>query len=111
MPAAQARIATSRADRYLSQLCGHLGQMRRMRHLPFGGHGGGGVPRVEHVEQTGNQAAVRFADGSWHLQADETALLISVQAEDPAALERLKDAITGRITKIGRRDALTITWH
>lgn len=111
MHSAEAHIATDRAERYLNQLCSHLGQMQHMRHLPKTGHGGTGVPRVERVEQAPGRAQVRFADGSWTLRADGDALLLRVEAEDPASLDRLKDAIAARITKIGRRDGLAVEWH
>jgi hypothetical protein len=109
MPSAEARIPTDRAARYLEQLCSHLGAMGHMR-LPAGGHGGDGMPRVENIEQNGNRAVIRFNDGSWTLQAHEDALVLRVEAEEAAALERLKEAIAARITKIGRRDGLAVTW-
>jgi hypothetical protein len=111
MHTAEASITTDRAERYLTQLCSHLGQMQHMRHLPKGGHGGAGVPRVEHVEQAPGRAVIRFADGAWTLNAEARALQLRVEAEDPTALERLKDAIAARIAKIGRRDGLTVVWH
>ncbi len=111
MHSVEARIPTDRAERYLDQLCSHLGQLQQMRHLPKGGHGGAGVPRVEHVEQAPGRAEIRFADGSWTLHAGADALVLRVEADDPAALERLKDAIAARIAKIGRRDGLSVAWH
>jgi hypothetical protein len=110
MPSAEARIPTDRAARYLEQLCSHLGAMGHMPRLPAGGHGGAGMPRVENIEQNGNRAVIRFDDGSWALQAHEDALVLRVEAEEAAALERLKEAIAARITKIGRRDGLAVTW-
>jgi hypothetical protein len=120
MPTFEAHVSTDRAERYLQQLCGHLGRMQHMRHLPLGGHGdrsergergGPGMPRVEHVERTEGHAAIRFAEGTCTLTADASALRLWVEADDPAALARLKDAITTRIEKIGRRDGLSIAWH
>jgi hypothetical protein len=110
MPSAEARIPTDRAARYLEQLCSHLGAMGHMRHLPAGGHGGAGMPRVENIKENGNRAVIRFNDGSWALEAQEDALVLRVDAEEAAALERLKEAIAARITKIGRRDGLAVTW-
>lgn len=107
---AEARIPTDRAARYLEQLCSHLGAMQHMRHLPTGGHGGAGVPRVEDIEQTSDHAVVRFADGSWDLDAADDALVLRVTAHDDAALDRLKAAIAARIAKIGRRDGLSVVW-
>ena len=111
MPAAEARIPTDRAERYLEQLCSHLGAMAHMRHMPAGGHGGAAVPRVEHIERTETHAVIGFAEGSWNLQASPDALTLRVEAEDAAALEKLKTAIAARIAKIGRRDGLQVDWH
>jgi hypothetical protein len=111
MHTAQAHITTDRAERYLDQLCGHLGQMQHIRHMPKTGHGAAGMPKVEHVQQAPGHAEVRFADGSWTLRAAADSLMLRVEADDPAALERLKDAIATRIAKIGRRDGLTVAWH
>lgn len=117
MPAFEAQVSTDRAERYLQQLCGHLGRMQHMRHGPLGGHGNrsdhgrSGMPRVEHVEQTEDRAAIRFAEGTCTLAVDASALRLRVEADDSAALARLKDAVTMRIEKIGRRDGLSITWY
>lgn len=110
MPNTEARIPTGRAARYLEQLCSHLSAMGRMRHLPAGGHSPAGMPRVESVEQTGDRAVIRFTDGAWIVQAHRDALVLRVEADDIAALERLTSAISARIAKIGRRDGLTATW-
>lgn len=114
MPVAEARIPTDRATRYLEQLCSHLGSMQHMRHLPgsahASGHGAAGMPRVAGVEQSGNRAVVRFADGSWHLTAHEDALVLRVEADEDTVLDRLKEAIAARIAKIGRRDGLSVDW-
>jgi hypothetical protein len=111
MHSADAHIPTGRAERYLEQLCSHLGAMQRMRHLPAGGHGGAGMPRVENVEQAPGRAVIHFADGSWTLAATAEALALRVEAADPAALEKLKATIAARIEKIGRRDNLVVEWH
>jgi hypothetical protein len=110
MPSAEARIPTDRAPRYLEQLCSHLDAMGHMRHLPAGGHGGAGMPRVENIEQSGNRAVIRFAEGSWDLQGHKDALVLRVEADEAAALERLKSSIAARIAKIGRRDGLAVVW-
>ncbi len=110
MPTRHAHIATDRAERYLHQLCGHLGAMRQSRHRPGGGHGAAGIPRVEQVEQRPGGAVVRFAEGTWSLEATVDALVLRVEAEDGRALERLTDAISARIAKIGRRDGLCVEW-
>lgn len=111
MPLAEAHIRTDRAARYLEQLTSHLGAMQHMRHISTSGHGRAEVPRVEHVEQAPGRAVIRFADGSWTLDATPDALTLRVEAAEPAALERLKTAIAARIAKIGRRDNLTVDWR
>jgi hypothetical protein len=111
MISAEGRVATARADRYLDQLCRHLGQMRHMAHGPKARHAGEGMPEVRGVERTGSAGAVRFADGAWTLTATPDALLLRVDAVDERALARLRDGVTARVEKIGRRDGLTVTWH
>ncbi|CAG7613550.1 DUF2218 domain-containing protein [Actinacidiphila bryophytorum] len=114
MPTAEARIATDRASRYITQLCRHLGQMNRASHRPHDGHGQGPgqkMPAVQHVDCTDTHGTVRFADGRWTLDATPDALTLRVDADDDAALRRLQDGITTRIEKIGRRDGLRVRWH
>jgi hypothetical protein len=110
MPGADARIPTDRAQRYLEQLCGHLGAMGHMRHMPARGHGGGGMPTVVGVERSADHAVIRFTDGSWEMEASGDALTLHVEADTAASLDTLAEAITARVTKIGRRDGLTVTW-
>ena len=114
MPTAEARLATDRASRYLTQLCRHLGQMNRVSHRPHGGHGEGHgqkMPAVEHVDCTDTHGTVRFADGRWTLDATPDGLTLRVDADDEAALRRLQDGIVARIEKIGRRDGLQVRWQ
>lgn len=124
MPTAEARLATDRASRYLVQLCSHLDRMDRMDHRPHGGHGGHGghgrlgghaqdpaVPAVEHVDCTDTHGTVRFADGRWTLHATADTLTLRVDADDEEALTRLRDRISERIARIGRRDGLQAHWH
>ena len=127
MPTTQGRVATDRAGRYLDQLCGHLGQMRHLRHglarrpgdTDTGRHGasdtarhsGAGMPEVLGVERADGRGIVRFAEGAWTLTATPGALLLRVEAADEQALERLRGAITARIEKIGRRDRLAVSWQ
>ncbi|HEX6447938.1 MAG TPA: DUF2218 domain-containing protein [Trebonia sp.] len=109
MMSAEGSVLTGRADRYLDQLCRHLGQMRQKRHRMMDRHAG--MPEVRGVEHAGSRGEVRFADGAWTLTATPEALLLRVDAVDEQALRRLRDGITGRVEKIGRRDRLTVTWQ
>jgi hypothetical protein len=112
MPTAEARLATARASRYLTQLCRHLGQMNRMGHRPPLGHGEAHImPAVRQVECTDTHGTVRFADGLWTLEATADALTVRVDAGDEEALRRLQVQITARIEKIGRREGLQVDWQ
>lgn len=117
MPTAEARVGTDRADRYLAQLCGHLGRMTETRHRRPARQAGGRPhddghrpPQVEHVDRSGRHGTVRFADGVCTLHATSDALVLRVDADDEDALRRLQNGVAGRLEKIGRRDRLTVTW-
>lgn len=118
MPTAEARVATDRAHRYLAQLCGHLSRMGGVRHRQPTRHAGGQPhdggrrpPQVEHVDYSETYGTVRFAGGLCTLHATSGALTLRVDADDEDTLRRLKNGITGRLEKIGRRDELTVTWR
>lgn len=112
MPAAEAHAATDRASRYLAQLCRHLDQMSHLPHQSLVRHGGGPTPpRVQSVDYSDTRAVVRFAEGQWILHATPDGLTLRVETEDEESLQRLRDGITMRLEKIGRRDGLTVTWR
>jgi hypothetical protein len=104
MPEAAARIATDRAERYVGQLCEHLGHLGRMAVLHKG------MPRMLDVEHGPSGTFVRFDQGTWHLEAAPGELVVRVSAEDSERLERLKSALASRLTTIGRRDGLAVEW-
>jgi hypothetical protein len=110
MPTAEARIATDRASRYLAQLCRHTDMMGRMRHRPATAHARL-MPEVRHAEWSETQGTVRFAGGRWTLDASPDALRLRVEADDEETLQRLRNSITARLEKIGRRDGLAVTWQ
>jgi hypothetical protein len=111
MPIAIARIPTDRAGRYLGQLCGHLDQMSRMRHRMPAGHDGQQPPTVTSAECSDTAGTVRFAQGTWTLEATPDALTVRVDADDEDNLRWLQDGFTRRIAKIGRRDRLAVHWQ
>lgn len=112
MPVAEARVSTSRASRYVKQLCRHADQMRRMRHNPSGGDTASPArPAVNHVDYSDSAAAVQFADGRLTMHATADTLTLRVEAADDAALQRLQDGVAARLQTIGRRDQLTTIWH
>lgn len=109
MPASQARIATVRAGRYLTQLCKHSNQTSALAH----GHGhrdgdAGSLPR--HAEWSDTDGVIDFGWGRCTLNATGEALLLHAEADEQRQLERIQDALTARLERIGRRDDLTVTW-
>jgi hypothetical protein len=129
MPAATAQVATARADRYLTQLCEHTGRMGLglLHRAHRGGHGGGhgrgvtgghggggqadGPPVPVRTERSGAEGLVDFGWGRCLLRAGPGGLALRAEAEDPERLRQVQDGIARRLERIGRRDALTVTWQ
>ncbi|QKG23250.1 cytochrome P450 [Actinomadura verrucosospora] len=98
MPASEARVPTDRADRYLKQLCKHADQVSAL------------APRHGHDLVRRTEGVIEFDGGRCTLRADGEALTLRAEAADRPSLDRLQDAIAGRLRRIGRRDALAVTW-
>lgn len=115
MHRAVARVETPRADRYLAQMCDHLGNMRsgflgRIHRRPdHGGHGS--APVVRSVERGDDRGRIEFDWGSCVLSASPDGLTVQVQADDLDALRRGQQLIGQRIETIGRREHLTVDWE
>jgi hypothetical protein len=78
------RAETSRADRYLAQLCEHLEHMRRGAgpdHQP-GGHAG--QPDVQRVQRAQDNSVIVFDWGTITLRASPDALAVQIEAADDA---------------------------
>ena len=105
---ADARVETDRAARYLKQLTRHVSQMRARHGLAL--HGGDRQPKVLRVESRSNAAKMQFEIGTCFLEAHEDALLLRLVADDETNLQVLQDAIAHRLTTVGRREKLTVTW-
>ncbi|MEU6141126.1 DUF2218 domain-containing protein [Streptomyces sp. NPDC047081] len=110
MPTAEARVETERASRYLGQLCRHTQQMGRHPHY---GQGGGShrFPQVHDADWSDTHGTVRMSLGQWTLQATPDALVLRIEAANQADLQQMRDLITARVEKIGRRDRLTVAWQ
>jgi hypothetical protein len=106
MITSEARVPTSRAGRYLAQLCDHTARLGRLS--LHHGHGGGPAPR--HAERSGPDGVIDFESGRCMLHATTEQLLLTAEATDQDQLQRIQDGITARLQKIGRRDHLTVTW-
>jgi hypothetical protein len=81
MPTAEARIDTSRAERYLTQLCDHLAHLR---------HG-------SITARTGRRGEVVFSWGTCTILALDDALLVRAEASDAEDLVRAQALLAHRI--------------
>jgi hypothetical protein len=108
----EARIATDRASRYLTQLCRHASQMSQHPHYQPRTHGGGDAPpKVEHTEYSDTHGIIKFAWGQCTLQATQDTLTLRAEATDEDGLGRIQEGIARRLETIGRRGQLTVTWQ
>jgi hypothetical protein len=114
MLASYARVPTSRAGRYLAQLCNHGRLMSRLaRHRPSGqghGHGGDGAPPAATASSDGTEGIIDFGWGRCSLRATAGTLTLHAEAGDPQRLQQIQDGISARLQRIGRRDQLAVTW-
>jgi hypothetical protein len=118
MPASYAHVPTSRAARYLTQLCSHGRLMSRLaRHRSPGqvqghgdGHGNGGAPPVATASSAGAEGIIDFGWGRCTLRATAGTLSMCAEAVDPQRLQQIQDGVSARLQRIGRRDQLTVTW-
>jgi hypothetical protein len=107
---ANGRADTTRADRYLGQLCDHLDHMRRTASPDHQPGGRAGAPDVRRVERTESSGVIVFDWGTCTLRASADRLTVQVEAVDDAALTRAQTLIGHRIEVIGRRENLIVTW-
>jgi hypothetical protein len=120
MPASHAHVPTSRATRYLAQLCSHGRLMSRLtRHRAPGhgqdqdhgaGHGNDGAPPAATATSAGAEGIIDFGWGRCTLRATDGELTLHAEAEDPRRLRQIEDGVAARLQRIGRRDQLTVTW-
>lgn len=117
MPTAQARITTTRASRYLTQLCQHATStgasgpdvVRPQRDVPGGtAHPAGKPPRAEWTETHGT---ISFPGGTITLQATADALIVRASAGTEPELRRAQEKVGGHLARFGRRDQLTVAWR
>ncbi|MFF0765039.1 DUF2218 domain-containing protein [Streptomyces sp. NPDC003737] len=109
---AEADIRTERPSRYLEELrehsievCGHI------PHRPHPHHDGTAPPQIRNVEWTDTGGTIDLVEGRCTLQAGPDSLTLRVEAADRDSLQRIQRLVTGRMQKIGKRDALQVTWR
>jgi cytochrome P450 len=108
MPTATARVATSRAARYLTHLCEHTSKLSQDSSLTHGHDHAGPLP--QQAQWSGTDGVIDFGDGRCTLHATSETLEVRAEAADTQLLRRVQDALTARLEQIGRRDHLTVTW-
>ncbi|MGX5220877.1 MULTISPECIES: DUF2218 domain-containing protein [Pseudomonas] len=84
-------VSTDSPARYISRLCKHFAHK---------------IP-VSFDEQQGR---IEFEFGLALLQASETGLQLSVQAETAEQLERLKGVVASHFERFAWKEALTLDW-
>lgn len=97
MPTAQARVSTTRAARYLTQLVSHTG------HLPHAA--------VSVAVDSDSAARITLGDAHCDVAADATALTLTATADQADQLQMIQEAVTSTLERIGRRDGLSVTWE
>lgn len=88
----QARVATSSARRYLTQLCKHFAHR-----LP--------------VSLTESHGRITFETGICTLAAESDALDIRVLAADVTQLDRLRDVVARHLERFAFREGLVMHWE
>jgi hypothetical protein len=112
MPAAEARIPTENASRYLTRLCQHAGKMGvHLGHRPRGHAGGGAAPEIQHAESSDDCGTLVLNWGLCTMQAADGMLTLRAEAGDPDSLTRIQELIAGRLEKFGRRERLIVAWQ
>jgi uncharacterized protein len=87
-----ARVPTGNGSRYLQQLCKHWGHKLDVR-------------------MDGDTGVVRFPEAVATMTADPEALLVTVEAEDEATVERMKGVVASHLDRFAFREApLRFEW-
>lgn len=95
----EALVETSRASRYLVQLC---------RHFTHDAHSRSGWI----VEFDDEHGVAEFGwIGSCTMQAQERGLLLRIRAADPLRRVILQRVMDSHVQRFGRRDGLTVCWR
>lgn len=101
-----ATVPTARAARYRDQLARHGAGMLRQFHQRD--HAGG--PPIHDATVADGKVVLDLAWGRCTITAAADALLLVAEAETPENLARIQSGVGQRVTKIGRRDGLAVTW-
>ncbi|MBZ5736400.1 DUF2218 domain-containing protein [Nocardioides sp. TRM66260-LWL] len=101
-----ARIDTPRAERYRDQLARHGAGMLRQTQIG----GAVGLPPIRDASTVEGAVVLEFAWGRCTVTATQGELVLFAEASTAADLERIQSGVGGRVTRIGRRDGLSVAW-
>lgn len=108
MLTAEAHLQTTKASRYLVQLCQHATKFsHRLRHL----HATRQRPEVLDVDWSDTHGVLNLSWGKCTLDADPTRLTVRVEADNEEDLRRVQDIVTADLERFGRRDRVTVAWQ
>ena len=102
-----ATVATARAARYRDQLGSHGAGL--MRHL--GRRADGHAPPILGTAVDNDTLVITLQRGRCTVTATSDALHLLAEAATPEDLAQIQAGIANRISKIGRRDNLTVAWN
>lgn len=92
MASSTARVATENGSRYVQQLCKHWSH------------------KLD-VSFDASRGTVRFPEAVAVMAAETDSLIVSIEAEDPAMVERMKDVVARHLDRFAFREApLTFNW-
>ena len=92
MTSTTAHVPTANASKYLKQLCKHWSH------------------KLD-VELEGNSGIVRFGEAVATMNAGDTELVVTVEAESAETLERMKGVVASHLDRFAFREApLTFNW-
>jgi hypothetical protein len=91
MVRSEARVATTRASRYLGQLCKHFEHR---------------IPAT----YTRDHGRLEFASGVCHLDATDDVLVLRAEAPDEAQLGQLEGVVARHLERFAFRDKPEIRW-
>lgn len=101
-----ATVVTARPDRYRDQLARHgAGMLRQVRRGTEAG-----MPLICGATTTGEALVLDLAWGRCTVTATDEKLVLEAEAATHEDLERIQDGVGRRLTQIGRRDGLAVTW-
>jgi hypothetical protein len=101
-----ATIETSRAERYRDQLAKHGAGMLRQAHSGQGHD----VPPIRSAATTDGSLTLDLAWGRCTITATDEALILAAEADTREELAKIQAGVGRRVTGIGRRDGLVVTW-